>query len=105
MRWLIGIILIGAVFIAGALYGIEQNNDKLDEQRPSAVTADVKLQEPPKAQEKEDEPKTAECRCTPPEIEETIPWISQFALGIGEGVALIFNGVIVVLAGIIQAGS
>lgn len=104
MKGMAVLLMLVVVFVLGALYGIDKNNEKRAYEpavvtvQPDPVkreTADLKKEE---GQEIED------VSCIPPYPKENIPWISKLAGGLGEGVAMSFNGVIVFLAEIIQAG-
>jgi hypothetical protein len=105
VKWMAAVLLVIVVFVTGALYGIDKNNQKLNDQ-PVVVTAE---QDQPSHREPEkrikDDGTSTEAYCAPPEREEKVPWISKLAGGVGEGVATSFNGVIVVLSEIIQSGS
>lgn len=104
MKWMAAVLVIIIVFVAGALYGIEKNNEKLYDQ-PMVVTPEQDPQPRPESKEKiKHEAIPTEAYCPPPEREERVPWISQLAGGVGEGVATSFNGLIVVFSEIIQSG-
>ncbi|MYL19832.1 hypothetical protein GLW04_08035 [Halobacillus litoralis] len=106
MKGLAGLIILFGVFIAGALYGIEKNNEKLDEA--------VSVHQPEEVEEKAEDRQSptgtteqiyaAERDCHPSSQPEDVPWITRLAAGIGEGVAVTFNGLIVIASEIIQAG-
>ncbi|MBX0358777.1 hypothetical protein [Halobacillus sp. Nhm2S1] len=104
MKWLAGGLIVVVVFITGAFYGINKTNEKLDD-RPAVVTIEKAEQEVDHRVEEQisSSPGTDDF-CAPPKIDAGAPWISQLAGGMGEGVASSFNGVIVVLSEIIQAG-
>ncbi|ARI77008.1 hypothetical protein [Halobacillus mangrovi] len=93
LKWLIALIIGGALFILGAFYGIDKNNEKLEE-----ITPTVKVQE----KEKEKAPSSAD-DCRPVTETTDYPWIVEIAGGIGEGVAATFNGVLLVLSEIIHS--
>lgn len=99
------VLVVIIVFVAGALYGIEKNNEKLNDQ-PMIVTPEQDQPPRPEPEEKIKHGGTKiEAYCPPPGREERVPWISQLAGGVGEGVATSFNGLIVVFSEIIQSGS
>ncbi|MYL47901.1 hypothetical protein GLV98_00300 [Halobacillus litoralis] len=104
MKWLAGGLIVVIVFVTGAFYGIDKTNEKLDD-RPAVVT--TQKSEPEVDHRVEEQPTTSPASndfCAPPKLDAKAPWISQLAGGMGEGVASSFNGVIVVLSEIIQAG-
>lgn len=105
MKWMAAVLLVIIVFVAGALYGIEKNNEKLND-KPWVVTTqqDQPTHREPEGRVKHDGTST-EAYCAPPKREENVPWISKLAGGVGEGVATSFNGVIVILSEIIQSGA
>lgn len=92
MKGLLVIVLAVALFFAGALYGIEKNQEK-----ESAVEKTAPVHS------SYDSAASAECETL--EVEEDVPWISQLAGGIGEGVAVSFNGFVLVLSEVLSAGS
>ncbi|MEC3883167.1 hypothetical protein VKA52_05415 [Halobacillus sp. HZG1] len=104
MKWLVGGFIVVIVFVTGAFYGIDKTNEKLDD-RPAVVTTQKPHQEADHRVEKQvlAAPESDDF-CSPPKIEVEAPWISQLAGGMGKGVASTFNGVIVVLSEMIQAG-
>ncbi|WP_281975945.1 hypothetical protein [Halobacillus litoralis] len=108
MKWIAGVLLVGAVFIAGAFYGIDKNNEKTKEE-PVVVTTQPEPDPERRAGQKPEKEarieNSAENHCAPPYIEDEVPWISRLAGGVGEGIAVSFNGVIVVLSEMIQSGS
>ncbi|MFZ0370336.1 MAG: hypothetical protein WAM07_12155 [Halobacillus sp.] len=90
MKWLVAILLSGALFVAGSLYGIDKSQEK-------------EIEPTPIVQEKEPKKSAAVDPCSPPETIEDIPFIVKVAAGIGEGVAASFNGIILVLAEFIHS--
>lgn len=106
MKGLAGLIILFGVFIAGALYGIEKNNETFDEAVPvhqERVEEEKAASEQTSSQTTKQSP-SDEKDCHPSFQEEDVPWITLLAAGIGEGVAVTFNGLIVVASEIIQAG-
>ncbi|GEN52012.1 hypothetical protein [Halobacillus faecis] len=104
MKWLAGGLIVVVVFITGAFYGIDKTNEKLDD-RPAVVTTEKSEQEiDHRVEEQPSPPPGTDDFCAPPKIDTGPPWISQLAGEMGQGVASSFNGVIVVLSEIIQAG-
>ncbi|KHE71193.1 hypothetical protein [Halobacillus sp. BBL2006] len=92
LKWF-AIMIIGAVlFITGAFYGIDKNNEKLAD----APTVKVKEQE---------EPSHSEGHCRPVTEQDDYPWIVEVAGGIGEGVSATFNGILLVLSEMIHSSS
>ncbi|CDQ18055.1 hypothetical protein SAMN05192559_102204 [Halobacillus karajensis] len=105
MKGMAAIVMILIVFVAGALYGIDKNNEKAHEQPDMVVTEQDASNEDSKiTKEDKDHPKE-DSICAPPPMESNGPWVTKLAEGLGNGVASGFNGVIVVLSEIIQAGS
>ncbi|MGR9049308.1 hypothetical protein ACQ4XT_11825 [Halobacillus faecis] len=104
MKWLAGGLIIVIVFVTGTFYGIEKTNEKLDD-RPAVVTPEKPEQEVDHRVEEQTStlPDSGDF-CAPLTIDSDAPWISRLAGGMGKGVASSFNGVIVVLSEIIQAG-
>ncbi|MGI8316087.1 hypothetical protein [Halobacillus mangrovi] len=94
LKWLIGLIIGAALFISGAFYGIDKNNEKLEEITPAV-----------KVQEKEQEEASSADDCRPVTENTDYPWIVEIAGGIGEGVAATFNGILLVLSEIIHSGA
>lgn len=92
MKGLVAVLLAIALFFAGALYGIEKNQEK--ENGVVHTEAAPVVHDPERTTE-----------CSSPVVEEDIPWISQLAGGIGEGVAVSFNGIVLVLSEVLSAGS
>ncbi|SDP56330.1 hypothetical protein [Halobacillus aidingensis] len=104
MKWLAGGLIVIIVFVTGAFYGIDKTNEKLDD-RPAVVTTPISEQEVDHSVEKQTSISPgSDDFCASPNIESGAPWISKLAGGMGQGVASSFNGVIVVLSEIIQAG-
>ncbi|MBH0229930.1 hypothetical protein LCL89_01380 [Halobacillus yeomjeoni] len=89
MKWIAAILVCASLFIFGALYGIEKNNLKQGETPVHIV---------------EKSEGVAATNCSPPPASEDFPWIVELAGGLGEGVAFTFNGVVLVLSEMIQAG-
>ncbi|WP_079479609.1 hypothetical protein [Halobacillus salinus] len=83
MKGIVLIVLAVALFFSGALYGIEKNQQKETGDVPVEVTS-------PDTRDEQD--------CLPPESNESVPWISRLAEGIGEGIAVTFNGIVVVFS-------
>lgn len=93
LKWLVVLIIGAALFISGAFYGIDKNNEKLKE-----ITPAVKVQEQEKSSSSADD-------CRPVTETTDYPWIVEVAGGIGEGVAATFNGILLVLSEIIHSGA
>ncbi|MBN8236690.1 hypothetical protein JF544_15630 [Halobacillus kuroshimensis] len=108
MKGLAGLIILFGVFVAGALYGVEKNNEKFDEAAPvhqeRVEEEKVETESGQTSSQTTEQIPTDEKDCRPSFQEEDVPWITRLAAGIGEGVAVTFNGLIVVASEIIQAG-
>ncbi|MBA2173538.1 hypothetical protein H0266_01350 [Halobacillus locisalis] len=92
MKGLMVVLLAIALFFSGALYGIDKNQEK--------ENGAVETNAAPSVQDTTSHPE-----CDAPVVEEDIPWISQLAGGIGEGVAVSFNGIVLILSEVLSAGS
>lgn len=91
MKWILAAIVCGSLFIAGALFGIEKNSEKLEDTQTVVV--------------QEKEKRGTDDQCAPPSQDGEYPWIVQVAGGIGEGVAATFNGIVLILSEFIHSGS
>lgn len=87
MKWLVIIILAMGMFISGALYGIDKNQEK---ERDVLVTSDNET-----FSKKNQITNACEPQRSP---EEKPPWITQLAEGMGEAVAISFNGILVIVS-------
>ncbi|WLR46214.1 hypothetical protein LC065_11430 [Halobacillus litoralis] len=104
MKWLAGGLIVVIVFVTGAFYGIDKTNEKLDD-RPIVEAPEKSEQElDHRVEEQTSTSPDSDDFCAPLKIDSDAPWISRLAGGLGKGVASSFNGVIVVLSEIIQAG-
>lgn len=104
MKWLLGGFIVIIVFVTGAFYGIDKTNEKLDDGPAVVTTQKSEPEVDHRAGEQTSPSPGSNDFCAPPKIDPDAPWISQLAGGMGQGVASSFNGVIVVLSEIIQAG-
>jgi hypothetical protein len=92
LKWFVILIMGAVLFITGAFYGIDKNNEKLAD----APTVKVREQEKPSQPE-------GQCRAVTEQ--EDYPWIVEVAGGIGEGVSATFNGILLVLSEMIHSSS
>lgn len=89
MKGIVLLVLAIALFFLGALYGIEKNQQK--------ETDGVVVELTPSAHdlgEKGD--------CESYVKEEKVPWISRLAGGIGEGIAVSFNGIVLIFTEVLS---
>ncbi|RWZ60021.1 hypothetical protein EQV77_01615 [Halobacillus fulvus] len=83
MKWVFVFLIGSSLFIGGALYGIEQDSSKVEQVITNVPSGDSN-------------------KCVTFEETGEVPWITRLALFIGGAVAMCFNGIALIIAGVVH---
>ncbi|MFQ3542715.1 hypothetical protein Q7A53_01395 [Halobacillus rhizosphaerae] len=111
MKWLM-ILLIGcALFIFGAIYGIQKNAEKYEQLQDSAASLDAKNnsshkegQVEKKVDHKVSQPASKGVCQTSLSEEKSAPLIVRFAVGLGQWVSACFDLAVLILSQMLHSG-